>query len=1010
MDQERERIQADLRGLLEGRVRCDDHLVHLYAGDASIYEIRPLGVVRPRGTADVVACVQYAAENGIPVHPRGGGSGLAGESLGPGLVLDFSSSMHRVTHCDAETATVQPGVTLAQLNRHLAGRGRFFAPDPANYSVTTLGSMIAIDASGSKWLRYGSTRDYVDALQVVLADGQTVRLGQRPGNGPHAPLNPNGSGDQDQAAESARVARARVAQLTESLVEVLRREARTIGNYRSEALVNGAGYQLHDIRSGDGIHLPKLLAGSEGTLGIVTEATVRTSPLPAARGVIVLLFERLEQAALASLEIRRLGAVACDLFDRRLLSIARDLDVRFDVLIPNATEALLLVEVQDETRAEVRDRLREIDDRIRHSGRMAFDSVKTQEPDEIDLYWQLVHRVVPAMHSLRGSTRALPFIEDVAIPPDVLPDFLVRLQDTFKKHRVTASLFAHAGHGQLHARPFLDLANPAHVRRMQRLAEEFYGHVLDVRGTICGEHAVGLSRTWFLRRQYGALYQVFRQIKQIFDPSDILNPGRIASESSQLLTQNLRHVSVPSPPESTESGEHAGDPPTTAGPAFALHFDWGESGIVRSARSCNGCGLCRTQAAELRMCPIFRSTGVEEASPRAKANLVRAIYTGRLDAAEMSSNATKQIADLCVHCHQCRLECPAEVDISKLAAECKAQYVATNGLRFSDWVLTHLDLISAVASRFAPLANWSIGNRQARWLMEKLLGIAQGRKLPRVARHSFLRAAHRRRLTRPSRRSERKVLYFVDTFANWYDVQLAESLVAILQHNGVAVFVHPEQMPAGMPMIASGCAEQARKLARRNVALLAEAVRQGYHVVATEPSAALCLRREYPHLLGDDDARLVAENSSEACAYLWGMHQRGKLQLNLKRVNVTVGYHMPCHLKALGTGSLGENLLRLIPGLTVRNIEQGCSGMAGTFGLRRDHYRGSLRAGWGLISSLRDSRIQIGVTECSACKLQMEQGTTKPTIHPLKLLALSYQLMPEVARRIHTPGEELIAT
>ncbi|MEX2561496.1 MAG: heterodisulfide reductase-related iron-sulfur binding cluster, partial [Pirellulales bacterium] len=269
---------------------------------------------------------------------------------------------------------------------------------------------------------------------------------------------------------------------------------------------------------------------------------------------------------------------------------------------------------------------------------------------------------------------------------------------------------------------------------------------------------------------------------------------------------------------------------------------------------------------------------------------------------------------------------------------------------------------------------------------------------------------NRRRLTRPTRRSGRKVLYFVDTYANFHDPQLAEALVAVLEHNGVAVFVHPEQTQSGMAMVSLGALDRARKVAARNVSLLAEAVRQGYTIVASEPSAALCLTREYPDLLEDEDARLVADNTSEACTYLWNLHLVGKLQLDLKPVNASLGYHMPCHMKALEVGSPGLNLLRLIPGLWVQPVERGCSGMAGTFGLKRENYRSSLRAGWPLISAVRESTWQAGTTECSSCKIQMEQGGSKPTIHPLKLLALAYGLMPEISALLTARSQELVVT
>jgi len=365
---------------------------------------------------------------------------------------------------------------------------------------------------------------------------------------------------------------------------------------------------------------------------------------------------------------------------------------------------------------------------------------------------------------------------------------------------------------------------------------------------------------------------------------------------------------------------------------------------------------------------------------------------------------------LCVNCQMCRLECPASVDIPKLMIEAKANYVANNGLRLDDWVLTRLDLVGKFGGLLSPFSNWVIRNRQARWVVEKTLGIAQRRKLPRFASRNFLRRAARRRLTRPTRRSGRKVLYFVDTYANYFDPQLAEAMIAVLEHNGVPVCVHPDQVSSGMAFVSRGAIDAARKVASTNVRLLAEAIRQGYTIVATEPSAVLCLTREYPLLIDDDDARLVATSTFEACHYLWQMHLTGKLQLDFKPVNATVGYHQPCHMKALAVGSPGETLMRLIPGLSVHKTERGCSGMAGTYGLARKNYRNSLRAGWGLISTIRDANFQAGTTECSACKLQMEQGTTKPTIHPLKLLALAYGVMPAVAQLLTARSEELVVT
>ena len=341
------------------------------------------------------------------------------------------------------------------------------------------------------------------------------------------------------------------------------------------------------------------------------------------------------------------------------------------------------------------------------------------------------------------------------------------------------------------------------------------------------------------------------------------------------------------------------------------------------------------------MCPIFRTAPAEEASPRAKANLIRGILTGSLDLSTLTNDSFKEIADLCVHCHMCRLECPAAVDIPRLMRESKGAYVAANGLGPKQWAMTRLDLLAGCASLVSPLANWALGNRQMRLAAGKSPRRGPRPQIaPRGAVQLPARSA-KRRLSRPTRRSGQKVLYFVDHYANYHDPQLAEALVAVLEHNGVDVYVHPDQRPAGMAAIACGALDYARKLVQHNSAILSEAVRQGYHVVATEPSAALCLTREYPQLIDDDDVRLVAAHASEACDYLWRLHTLGKLQLDLQPVNIALGHHMPCHLKALQVGTPGRESAPLDTRHPGYPIEEGCSGMAGTLGLSRKNYRDS---------------------------------------------------------------------
>jgi Fe-S oxidoreductase len=699
------------------------------------------------------------------------------------------------------------------------------------------------------------------------------------------------------------------------------------------------------------------------------------------------------------------------MMDRRHLSLARESDPRYELLIPQAAEAVLLVEHHAESAEALKDRLAETVHIVQEKSQLASGAYVADDQYDHRMLWQLAQHYVPTLYRLKGNSRPLPVIEDIAVPPEELPDFLFRVQQTLKKEQVTASFFGHAGHGQLHLRPFLDLTDPEDVQKMATLADELYQDVWRVGGTISGEHGDGLSRTPFVGEQYGPLADAFSEIKELFDPEEILNPGKIVPLETGEITDNLRHLVPIQRQLSHNASENASAAAKLEPTLTELQLEWQAADLMQATRQCNGCAACRTQSADTRMCPIVRFAPREEASPRAKANLVRGAITGTLPAEIALTDACKEIADLCVNCHMCRLECPANVDIPKLMLEAKATYVATNGERLHNWLLTRVDRLCATACRFSRLANWAVGNVVARWVIEKTFGIAQGRKLPRFSNRPFLQQAAERRLNRPQRSTTEKVLYFVDTYANYCDTQLAEALLAVLGHNGIEAYIPESQRQAGMPLITQGVLDPARRVAEQNVALLAEAVRQGYTIVATEPSAVLALIHEYPTLLpGDHDATLVAENTYEACHYLWRCHQRGKLQLDFSPLTTTFGFHTPCHMKALQVGTPAESLLELIPGLRLERLEKGCSGIAGMYGFKRENYRNSLRAGLPLLSAVRTGSFKVAATTCSTCKIQMEQGTHKPTIHPIKIVALAYGLMPELRQLLDSSGEELVVT
>jgi FAD/FMN-containing dehydrogenase/Fe-S oxidoreductase len=969
-EQQRERVRDDLKGFFRGDLLFDPLSRNLYSTDASIFQVRPAGVAVPRDEDDARALVRYAAEHQLALVPRGAGTGVAGEALGRGLVVDLSRHFRAIADVGADTVRVQPGVTLRELNARLAPEGRRFAPDPASGATCTVGGMLATNASGSRALRHGYTRDHVAALRVVLDTGDAADAGREPVTPP--PDAPAGH----------------LQDIVGAAAVLLEQNAELIRTCRPRTAFNRCGYLLHDVLDGDRLDLAKLLVGSEGTLALFTEATLRTVPLPGGKAAVLLGFPSLETAVAAAQVAVPTGPAACELIDRRLLSLARASDAAaVAALVPAGAEAVLLLEYEGDSPAEARRAADDLLGLLREQ-RLALHAASAHEAEEIERLWHLREVALPSLYGLRTGSRPVAFVEDVGVPPEELPRYLHQVQEILQEHEVTASFLVHAGTGQVHTRPFLDLHNPRDVSLLAVLAEKVHALALDLGGTVSTQHGTGLARTPWVARQYGALYPVFRQLKAVFDPRGVFNPGKIVDPDPAMPAWPLREL----PPADAELPERL--------------LRWQPGEVRAEAVNCNGCGACRTDAPGQRMCPVFRATHAEAASPRAKANLLRQLLAEGPQA--LSSDEVREVADLCVNCKMCARECPARVNIPKLMLEAKAANVAEHGLDRKDWFFARAEGFARWGSAFALAVNLGLASHAVRWLMEKLFGLSRRRRLPRFALRPFLRQARRRGWTRRPRGRRPRVAYFVDVFANYNDTLLAEAVVAVLNHNGIDVWVPPGQRGCGMAALSQGDVEAARDIAAQNLKALAEAAREGIPIVCAEPTAAYMLRHDYPDLIDDPDARLVADNVVELTAYLWGLHRAGKLRTDFRPLAVSLGHHVPCHLKALGGPEAGPDLLALIPGVRVQRIDVGCSGMAGTYGLRADSHATSLEAGRPMLDELARPRVLFGSTECSTCRMQMEDGSGKRTLHPVQYLALAYGLLPDVARRLHEPVRELV--
>lgn len=972
-------IRDDLKGLIRGAVRVDEATRRLFATDASIFRMLPLGVISPVDEADLLALVKYASERKLGLTPRGGGTGLAGESLTQQLVVDITQHFKSILEITGDSIRLQPGIIAAAVNQALLPHGRRLAIDTASEASCTLGGMLATNASGSRVLLHGYLREYVDSVKAVIGTGQQVQL-QSHSLSHSGPI----------TAES---------QLADVLQHLIEQHQDLITTCQSKTRYNRAGYLLHDLLRPDTLELQRVMIGSEGTLGFFTEATLRTIPLPEERAVLLLGFSSVQEAAEVVPHLLESQPAAIELLDRRLISMACEVDPAFKRWLSPTMQAALLIEWESTLPGSVMNHVEAASALLRRHAHPVVERL-AQGAQEAEQLWSLRHKALPALYA---NTRRTPvaFLEDIAVPVETLASFLREVQLLLPRHNTSASILSHAGAGIVHLRPLFNLQAPDEVKRLQAFTEDVYAEVFRVGGTISAQHGVGIARTPWIPQQVGQLLDLFRQVKTLFDPAGIFNTGKILGGAGSPF-QHLRAQAPLPVPEIVGDDDESTSSKLLTLPVIKWEMNWATTSVINAAESCHGCGACCTTSPSKRMCPIYHATPSEEASPRAKANLLRDLLLFPEKALSIDSDEVRAIADLCVNCKMCGIECPSKVVIPKLMLEAKAQNVKEQGLRWRDWVVSHIDTWARWGSKWDWLVNRLLSSTVVRWPLEKLLGISRHRQLPRIHSDVFARRAKRLGWTiKPTALDRPRVLYFVDTYGQYFDPDLAEAAVRVLQAAGVQVYVPPEAMQSGAASLSVGHLERARRLAKRNINTLEPLTREGYTILCSEPTTAVMLTQDYLNLVDDPGAQQVARHTVELMTYLQQLDEQGRLsKATVTDFPLTLGHHIPCHVKALQQGIYGPQLLQKSAQYRVKTIDLSCSGMAGVYGLQQAHYASSLRAGKPMLDRFAQDDLHVGSSECSSCRLQMQHVGKKTVLHPVQWLALAYGLMPQLSERI----------
>src|SRR5262245_17063989 len=945
-------IEAELKKRIEGDVRFDKYSRLLYSTDASIYQIEPIGVVVPRNRGDVQAVIEIANRLGVSVLPRGGGTSLAGQTVGHSIVLDFSKYMQDVLEVNVEElwCRVGPGLVQDELNAYVRGMGLQFGPDTSTSNRATIGGMIGNNSAGAHSLTYGKTLDHVIELTVLLADGSEVVLKDI---------------SRDEAERKSRndTIEGRAYREVHRLAEQHRNEI--LARY-PKIMRRVSGYNLDEFIKPQPFNLARMIVGSEGTLATVVEAKMRLVPKPKWTAMDVIHFNDDIEALEASQAILETAPYALESTDKMILDLARGNIVQSQRLgfVQGNPSSLLMVEYSGETENEVKERVYHLEE-VRKRNKIGYAATLAFKPEEVRAIWGVRKAGLGLLLGTRGDKKPIAFVEDAAVEPSKLPEFIRRFREIVQSHDTVEGYAGHCSVGCMHIRPLINLKDESEKAKMVSIANAIADLVLEFNGAMSGEHGDGLARSHFNLKLFGpALYDAFRQVKRAFDPKNLMNPGKIVEAPA--MTESLKI----SPQYKTW------EPPTT--------LDFSEQGgFVRAVEMCSGMGECRKKL-DGTMCPSYMGTLDEEHSTRGRANALRSVLSGKVPREEFTGKRLYDVMDLCLECKACKAECPSNVDMAKLKYEFLDHYHRANGLPLRNKLFGAIETVNRAGSALAPVSNWLANSRLNRWLMELVAGIDRRRPLPQFAKETF-EDWFRTHKTEGDK-SKGEVVLFHDTFNNYNTPNVATAATRVLERSGYHVLLVDKRC-CGRPMISKGMLSQAKENSAWNVERLAPYAEKGTPIVGLEPSCLLTLRDEYPEFIRTNATKKLAANSFLFEEFVMREINAGKLSLNANGKGKKALLHGHCHQKAL-VGTAPTVAMLKAAGYEVSEVDSGCCGMAGSFGFEKEHYELSTKIGnRRLAPAVKAAAANVEVVAPGiSCRQQTDHLAGRKAKHPAELL------------------------
>ncbi len=983
------RLAKNLAAQTQGQVLFSNADKGRYATDASIYQVMPVGVFVPRSTQDVKSALEICRDLNVPIVARGGGTSQCGQTVGAGLVIDYSKHLRSILNVDVEnrTAEVEPGIVLDHLNAALKKHSLWYPVDVSTSAQATLGGMAGNNSCGSRSIAYGNMVHNVLGASVWRSDGELLELGRY-----------------DHASGPARA----LGDYVKTLSDELRPELEA---HWPKVLRRVAGYNLDIFNNQnekpytqDGsVNLAHLLVGSEGTLGLTKSLTLKLCEVPRTKVLGVVNFPTFHKAMDSAQHIVKLGdgtLTAVELVDRTMIELSLQ-NPAFAPTVRTALigkpDAILLVEFSGASKADLIPKIKQLVELMGDLGLPGSVVEMIDDAPQKNL-WEVRKAGLNIMMSLKGDGKPVSFIEDCAVPLEHLADYTDGLTEVFKKYGSKGTWYAHASVGTLHVRPILDMRREG-ATKMRAIAEEASALVRKYKGAYSGEHGDGLCRGEWIEWQFGPkINEAFGKIKNYLDPINLLSPQRIINpprmDDTRLMRFAPSYKVIPIKTALDWSAWNVQNDPVTEQTSSPGTGGDAAQGFAKAVEMCNNNGHCRKFDAGT-MCPSYRVTRDEKDSTRGRANTLRLALSGQLEGD--SDEAVKDALDLCVGCKGCKRDCPTGVDMAKMKVEFLHHYKAKYGYTFKDKLVAYLPDYAPWASRFAPLLNLRDKIPGLAALSEKLLGLSSKRTLPQWRTHTFFNSGIKTATRDEVIAAAKPVVLFVDTFNGYFESDNAFAAIEVLQAAGYAVHVVNKSAPDGKALccgrtyLASGMVDQAKVKAGELVNALLPFAEKGIAIVGLEPSCLLTLRDETLVMGLGDAAQTVSQNSMLLEEFLAREAAAGKLEAlkaKLKATSLPILLHGHCHQKAFGTVNPILDVLRLIPGAQPELIESSCCGMAGSFGYEAAHYDVSMQmAELSLLPAVRKQPDAIVVADGTSCRHQIKDGAAREAVHVAVLLA-----------------------